>query len=138
MADGGVAEFASALDFASTLEALTGAIERAGLTVFARIDHAAGARQVGLDMPPTVVIFYGHARGGTPIMQAHPQAALDLPLRVLVRQGQDGVVVIAFHPIAELLRAAGVPAELAGRLAPAQQLLIDAFEPRADKNGSIS
>ena len=99
------------------------------MTVFACIDHAAGAREVGMDMPPTVVLFYGHARGGTPVMLAAPQAALDLPLRVLVREDTDGRTVVSFRPVAQMLREAGVPDPLAGRLEPAQQILVDAIAP---------
>ncbi|MDE2516081.1 MAG: DUF302 domain-containing protein [Rhodospirillales bacterium] len=95
--------------------------------LFARFDHQAGARTAGLDMPPTTVLVYGHAKGGTPIMQAVPQVALDLPLRVLVRQREDGRTVIAFHPIGAMLRRAGVAEALAGRLDPAQQMLVKAL-----------
>lgn len=122
-----VDERVSPLGFEVTLERLTEAIARAGLTIFARIDHAAGARDAGLAMPPTVVLIYGHARGGTPIMLAAPQAALDLPLRVLVRGDADGRTLVAFHPIATVLRAAGVPDALADRLEPAQTLLMEAI-----------
>jgi len=122
-------EHGSPFSFAVTLDRLTAAIERAGLTVFARIDHAAGARNAGLAMPPTVVLIYGHAKGGTPIMLAAPQAALDLPLRVLVREDADAGILVAFHPIAPMMLAAGVPDALANRLEPAQNLLIEAIQP---------
>jgi uncharacterized protein (DUF302 family) len=125
-------EHISAVAFAPTLERLVQAIETAGMMVFARIDHAEGARQVGLEMPPTVVLLYGHARGGTPIMLAAPQAALDLPLRVLVRQEGDGRVLVSFHPVAPMLRQAGVPEALATRLEPAQRILLEAIQPGGD------
>ncbi|WP_428390423.1 DUF302 domain-containing protein [Lichenicoccus sp.] len=121
-------EHPSPVAFDATLDRLTKAIERAGLTIFARIDHAAGARHANLTMPPTVVLIYGHAKGGTPIMLAAPQAALDLPLRVLVRDDADGRAFIAYHPIAPMLLAAGVPAALANRLDPAQKLLVEALQ----------
>jgi uncharacterized protein (DUF302 family) len=119
----------SNLAFAPTLERLVQAIETAGMTVFARIDHAAGAREVGMEMPPTVVLLYGHPRGGTPIMLASPQSALDLPLRVLVREETDGRTLVSFHPVAAMLKQAGVPAALAARLEPAQSILIEAIQP---------
>jgi uncharacterized protein (DUF302 family) len=121
------AEYVSALNFEATLERLLQAIERAGLTIFARIDHAANARSVNLAMRPTMVLIYGHARGGTPLMLAAPRAALDLPLRVLVREDADGRALIAFHPIAPMMIAVGVPADLADRLTPAQTLLLEAI-----------
>ena len=90
------------------------------MTIFARVDHAAGARTAGLAMPPTIVLLYGNPKGGTPLMLAAPQAALDLPLRVLVREREDGKAVVAFHPAAPMLKRAGVPDQLASKLDPAQ------------------
>src|SRR5579871_5929955 len=94
----GVVEAVSPLSFEATLERLESAIGKAGLVLFAKIDHAAGARGIGMIMSPATVLVYGHAKGGTPIMLATPLAALDLPLRVLVRQREDGKALIAFHP----------------------------------------
>ena len=122
-----IVEYASPVPFAATLDRVVKAIEAAGLNLFARIDHAANARDAGLSMPPTTVLIYGHGKGGTPLMLAAPLAALDLPLRVLVRQREDGRAAIAFHPIAALLRRARVPAELAARLEPAQKILVAAI-----------
>ena len=123
-----IVELVSASAFEATLELLIAAIERAGLILFSRIDHQAGARQVGLEMPSTTVLTYGHPRGGTPLMLAAPLAALDLPLRVLVRVREDERTAIAFHSIRPVVRRAGVPDALAARLQPAQQLLIDAVQ----------
>ena len=121
-------EYVSTTPFEPTLARLTAAIEAAGMTLFARIDHAAGARAAGLAMPPTVVLLYGNPQGGTPIMLAAPLAALDLPLRVLVREDADGLARVAFHAVVPMLRAVGVPAVLAARLEPAQRLLLDAIQ----------
>ena len=61
-------------------------------------------------------------------MQASPQAALDLPLRVLVREDAGGQALVSFHPIISMLQQAGVPEPLAKRLEPAQSLLIQALQ----------
>jgi uncharacterized protein (DUF302 family) len=122
-----ITEHASPFPFEVTLERLVDAIAKSGMTLFARIDHAANARSVGATMPPTTVLIYGNAKGGTPIMLATPQAAIDLPLRVLVREAADGNTSIAFHPIKTLLGRAGVPADAAARLEPAQRLLLSAL-----------
>ena len=113
--------------FEETVDRLVNAIKTAGLAVIARLDHAAGAKTVGLDLMPTLVIVYGHPLGGTPIMQAHPAAALELPLRVLVRSQSEGRTLVSYHPIAGLLAPYGVPAEMARRLEPAQALLARAL-----------
>jgi uncharacterized protein (DUF302 family) len=122
-----VAEHVSPLAFEATLQRLVGAIEAAGLRVFSSIDHAANAREAGMQMLPATVLIYGNARGGTPVMLAAPLAALDLPLRVLVREREDGQTVIAFHPILAALRQLGAPDNLAARLQPAQQMLLAAL-----------
>ena len=121
-------EIASPLGFAAAVARVVEAIEGAGLTIFARIDHAENARNAGLTMPPAVVLIYGNAKGGTPLMIQTPRCALDLPLRVLVRDAEPGSVV-SFRKIAPLLRQAGVPGSLANRLDPAQALIAKAFAP---------
>jgi uncharacterized protein (DUF302 family) len=120
-------ELESADNFTATLERITHAIESHGMTIFASIDHAAGARTVGLVMPQTIVLLYGNPKGGTPLMLAAPQAALDLPLRVLVREREDGKAVVAFHPAMPMLKHAGVPDALASKLDPAQAILTAAL-----------
>jgi uncharacterized protein (DUF302 family) len=56
------------------------------MNIFARIDHAVGAREAGLDLRPTEVIIFGNARGGTPLMQRNQTVGIDLPLKALVWQ----------------------------------------------------
>jgi uncharacterized protein (DUF302 family) len=125
--DGAAVEHVSRVSFSETLARLKRAIEGAGLRIFSEIDHAAGAREAGLTMPPATVLIYGSPAGGTPVMLAAPGAALDLPLRVLARERSDGSTVIAFHPAEHMLREDGVPPELAGRLTKAQDLLVAAI-----------
>jgi uncharacterized protein (DUF302 family) len=119
-------EHVSALSFGATLERLVKTIEQAGLILFSRIDHQEGAHQAGLEMPPATVLIYGNPKGGTPIMLAAPLAALDLPLRVLVRVRDDDHTTISFHPMGPVLRQAGVPDTLADRLDSAQNILVKA------------
>jgi uncharacterized protein (DUF302 family) len=80
----------SASDYSETTRSLMEAIERRGLTVFARIDHAAGAREVGLELPDEEVVLFGNPRSGTPLMQCDRRIGIELPLRMLVwREGND-------------------------------------------------
>ncbi len=122
-----VIELASAYSFAETVTRLRSAIEGAGMRVFAEIDHAAGATSVGLEMPPTVVLIYGNPKGGTPLMVAAPLMALDLPLRVLVREDAEGHAQVAYHPAQSLTRAVGLADDLALGLAKAQTLIANAI-----------
>ena len=126
-------EHKSCLKFAETVDILVDTIEKVGMNVFAKIDHGANAHDVGMHLPPSVVLLYGHARGGTPVMQAAPAAALDLPLRVLIRETERGEVVIAFHPARQVLGHHPVQADLVERLAKAQQLLVGAIQATPGK-----
>ena len=121
--------FQSRYAFQPTLERLETAIQAAGLTIFARIDHAAAAREHGMTMPPTIVLIYGNPKGGTPVMIAAPDAALDLPLRVLLREEADGRVIVAYHPIARLLHDAGAAEALVSQLQAVQTLLMNTVRP---------
>ena len=133
MPDADYVEHKSSLTFVQTVDRLVETIEKVGMNVFARIDHAAGARDVGMHLAPSVVLIYGHARGGTPIMQAAPAAALDLPLRVLIRETDQGETVIAFHPARPALARYAAQADLVDRLAKSQQLLVGAVQPEPPK-----
>lgn len=81
-----------------TSDRLASELERRGIKVAARIDHAAGARSVGLDMPPTEVIMFGNPRLGTPLMLAQPSVAIELPMKMLVWQDKSGKVMIGYLP----------------------------------------
>jgi len=72
------------------LDRLEALLKSRGVTIFARIDHGAGAAQVGLAMRPSQVLVFGNPRGGTPIMVATPLAALELPFRALAWEDADG------------------------------------------------
>jgi uncharacterized protein (DUF302 family) len=124
----GVIEHLSPRPFSETVERLDHAMMDHGMTIFARIDHAANARDAGLTMPPATLLIYGKAEGGTPIMVASPNAALDLPLRVLIREDRAGRAIICFHPIAPQLEALGVEPTVAARLQHAQALVLEALE----------
>jgi uncharacterized protein (DUF302 family) len=133
MPEGDYVEHKSSLTFSETVEMLVETIERVGMNIFARIDHAAGARDVGMHLLPSVVLIYGHARGGTPLMQAAPAVALDLPLRVLVRETGNGETLIAFHPARQMLAGYKVSGELLDRLVKSQQLLVSAVQEAPGK-----
>jgi uncharacterized protein (DUF302 family) len=73
-----------------TIDRLEALLKSRGVTIFARIDHDAGATQVGLSMRPSQVLVFGNPRGGTPIMVAAPLAALELPFKALAWEDADG------------------------------------------------
>ncbi len=87
-----------------TVERLVKAIEGKGLKIAARVDHAAGAKAAGLDMPPTEVVMFGNPKLGTPLMLANPELAVDLPLKIVVWQSPSGKVMIGYTS-AEVLKS---------------------------------
>jgi uncharacterized protein (DUF302 family) len=99
------------------------AVTAAGMKVFARIDQAAEARGAGLAMRPAVVLLFGNPKAGTPLMVARPTAAIDLPLKALVWQDDAGATWLTYNTPSLLVRRHGLDATLAGRLAPAGELL---------------
>jgi uncharacterized protein (DUF302 family) len=76
----------SAAGFVETTGALVEAIQRRGLTVFARVDHAAGAREVDMELGEEEVLLFGSPRSGTPLMQSDRRIGIELPLKMLVWQ----------------------------------------------------
>lgn len=83
----------SSSGYAETVRRLLHAIEHRGLTVFAWIDHAAAAREVGMELPDEAVVIFGNPRAGTPLMQQDPEIGIELPLRMLVWDHGDGATV---------------------------------------------
>ena len=83
----------SASGYGETVARLVDAIESRGLTVFARIDHAAAAREAGLELADEQVVLFGNPRAGTPLMQSDPRVGVELPLRILVWADPDGVLL---------------------------------------------
>src|SRR6266481_4623406 len=93
----GLATIASRLGPKETMDRLVAEISAKGMKVFARIDHAAGAAQVGLTLRPTELIIFGNARGGTPLMQSVQTVGIDLPLKALVWQDAAGKTWISHN-----------------------------------------
>ena len=81
----------------AAMDRLDAEIRAKGLNVFARIDHAAGAAEVGLTLAPTELIIFGNARGGTPLMQSVQTIGIDLPLKALVWQDASGKTWLSYN-----------------------------------------
>ena len=82
---------------ADTMSRLEAEVRAKGLTVFARIDHAAGAAGAGLSLGPTELLIFGNAKGGTPLMQADQTIGIDLPLKALVWQDASGDTWLSYN-----------------------------------------
>jgi uncharacterized protein (DUF302 family) len=97
MASNGLITILSQFDPGETMKRCEAAVEARNMTVFARIDHAAGAMAVGLSLRPTELVVFGNAKGGTPLMQAAQTAGIDLPLKVLVWQDEAGATWLSYN-----------------------------------------
>ncbi|MEM7521179.1 MAG: DUF302 domain-containing protein [Pseudomonadota bacterium] len=94
-----------------TMDRLSAAVEGAGATVFARIDHAGGAASIDMELRPTQLLIFGNPKLGTPAMLDGQTAGLDLPLRVLAYERADGVVHLAYHAPADLAETHALPGD---------------------------
>jgi uncharacterized protein (DUF302 family) len=111
-----------------TLVRLQEAIHSRNLTLFANIDHSGEARRVGLTMQEAHVLIFGNPKGGTPLMIASPLLALDLPLKVLVWQGEDDQVWVSTTSAAYLKVRYAIPQELIGNIAVVDALIEQAIQ----------
>lgn len=125
----------SAYDYLQTRARLMHAVADHGLVLFGEFDHARAAQNVNLKMPPTTVLVFGNPKGGTPLMLAHPELALDLPFRVLISQQADGRTLVSYHP-AETLQRYGLDAADIQALKKLEQL-VEKVSTKAENLASI-
>jgi uncharacterized protein (DUF302 family) len=114
MAEDGLISVSSGFGPKETTDRLEAEIKARGMTVFARVDHAAGAAEVGLHLRPTVVLIFGNAKGGTPLMQADQTIGIDLPLKALVFEDASGKVWLTYNDPHWLARRHRLAASTAG------------------------
>jgi uncharacterized protein (DUF302 family) len=91
-----------------TMNRLETQVREKGLTVFANIDHGAGAAAAGLSLRPTRLLIFGNAKGGTPLMQSVQTVGIDLPLKALVWQDAEGVTWVSYNAPDWLAKRHGV------------------------------
>jgi uncharacterized protein (DUF302 family) len=94
----------SARGATDTVERLKALLAQKGIEVFAHIDHAGAARKVGLALRPTQVLIFGNPKAGTPLLQGQQTIGLDLPLRALVWEDEEGNVWLTYRGVEELAR----------------------------------
>ena len=115
---------------AETLTRLENSIAAHGLTIFARIDHAAGAKEVGMDLLPTRVVIFGSPKSGTPLMQMSDTIGLQLPLKILIRQQANGETFLAYDDPAWIAKRYGL-AEAAAPVVAKMQAAMAAIAAEA-------
>lgn len=104
MLDNGVVTVSSPHTVEETVSRFEAALKVHNVTLFAKIDHAAGAGEAGMPLRPTLLLIFGSPRTGTPLMQHNQEIGLDLPMKALVWQDADGKVWLSSNDPAWLAR----------------------------------
>ncbi len=108
MAGDGLISLRSNVGPTQTADRLKAELQASGLTLFAQIDHAAGAASAGLALRPTELFVFGNAKGGTPLMQVTQTIGIDLPLKALIWEDEAGVCWFSYNDPAWLAERHGV------------------------------
>ena len=132
MAIDGLISLRSQVGPKQTADRLKAELQARGLTLFAQIDHAAGA---GLALRPTELFVFGNAKGGTPLMQAAQTIGIDLPLKALVWQDEAGDCWFSYNDPAWLAERHGV-AEATGRVTANMSALLGAIAKAVTSGGA--
>ena len=111
MAADGLTTLRSSFGPKDTMTRLEAEVKARGMTVFARIDHAAGAAGAGLSLRPTELLIFGNAKAGTPLMQTVQTTGIDLPLKALVWEDASGETWLSYNDPAWLAQRHGVAGE---------------------------
>ena len=128
MAVEGIIQVSSPRTVEQTLQRLQAAFATHGLQVFAFVDHSGEATKVGMKMRPTKLLIFGSPRAGTPLMNAAPSLALDLPLKALVWEDEKGAVWVSYNSPEYLKKRHGLPDDLMKNIAGAGALIAKAVE----------
>jgi uncharacterized protein (DUF302 family)/uncharacterized membrane protein YidH (DUF202 family) len=124
----GIINLASNHSVDHTVEKLQGVLEAKGITLFALVDHSGEAEKVGMKMRPTKLLIFGSPKGGTPVMLAAPDVAIDLPLKILVWEDREGRVWVSYNSPKFLQDRHGIPRELVQNIAVVETLAAKAAE----------
>lgn len=124
----GLLHLASKHSVDETMSRLKLVLEERGVTIFAQIDHSGEAAKAGLQMRPTRLLIFGNPKTGTPLMQAAPTVAIDLPLKALSWEDAEGKVWLTFNDPAYLQQRHNVPSDLLPNIAGVSELLRKAAE----------
>lgn len=128
MSPAGITTIVSAHSVDATVEKLKAILSAKGVTLFALVDHSGEAEKAGMKMHPTKLLIFGSPKAGTPVMLAAPSIAIDLPLKILVWEDENGKAWISYNAPAYLRDRHSVPADLMQNLAIIETLAAKAAE----------
>jgi len=127
-ADNGLINLASKHTVDETMQRLESLLNERGVTIFARVDHSGEAAKIGLAMRPTKLLIFGSPKGGTPLMQAAPTVAIDLPLKALFWEDPYGKVWLTYNDPKYLQQRHKFPADLLPNIAAVNAMFARAAE----------
>jgi uncharacterized protein (DUF302 family) len=128
MQDRGLVQVSSPYSVDETLTRMQSVLAERKVQVFALIDHSGEAEKVGLKMRPTKLLIFGNPKGGTPLMLAAPSLAIDLPLKVLIAEDENGKTQVTYNHPEYLQQRHGVPEDLIKNIAVVGGLVAKAVE----------
>ena len=128
MPGNGLLQVASPYTVVETVNRLESVLAERGVQVFAVVDHSGEAEKVGMKMRPTKLVIFGNPKGGTPVMLAAPTLAIDLPLKALAWEDENGKVWVSYNSPEYLQQRHGVPQDLMKNIAVAGVLVAKAVE----------
>lgn len=111
-----------------TVDKLKTILREKNVALFALVDHSGEAAKVGMKMPNTKLLIFGNPKGGTPLMLAAPSIAIDLPLKILVSEDQNGNVSLSYNSPAYLGDRHGLSADLLQNIEVVEALVAKAAE----------
>jgi uncharacterized protein (DUF302 family) len=111
-----------------TVTKLEGILQAKGITLFALVDHSGEAAKIGMKMRPTKLLIFGNPRAGTPVMLAAPRSAIDLPLKILVWEDDQGKVWITYNSPSYLQERHNLRSQLLPNIAVIETLAAKAAE----------
>ena len=111
-----------------TVEKLKNILRSKGVTLFALVDHSGEAEKVGMKMRPTQLLIFGSPKAGTPLMLAAPSSAIDLPLKILIWEDDQGKVWVSYNSPDYLKERHGLPLGLLQNIAVVETLAAEAGE----------
>jgi uncharacterized protein (DUF302 family) len=120
--DNGILAIPSKHSVDQTVETLKSILQAKGVKLFALIDHSGEAEKVGMKMRPTKLLIFGNPKAGTPVMLAAPTVAIDLPLKILIREDDQGKVWISYDSPIYLQERHRLPQELLQNIAVVETL----------------
>jgi len=124
----GIVDISSEHTVDQTVEKLKGILESKGVSLFALVDHSGEAKKAGLKMRPTKLLIFGSPKAGTPLMLAAPSVAIDLPLKVLIWEDDNGRAWVSYNSPEYLLERHGLPKDLLQNIAVVETLAAKAAE----------